>query len=139
MTTATEDKIKVLESAIHYLRNNGNLHGICDAIMFSCGSLPDVPKFYGITLPPRKYAYCDVYAFSFPLTKAGKQQRIKFLEKAIKKLKKMTQQERTSIIDKIIWSQFKGVRMDNIYYNDRFNALNKLSDSELLKQNPELN
>ena len=51
----------------------------------------------------------------------------------------MNQQERTVIIDKIIRSQFRGVRMDNIYYNDRFNALNKLSDEELLKQNPELN
>lgn len=51
----------------------------------------------------------------------------------------MNQQERKAIIEKIIRSQFRGVRMDEIYYNDRFTALSKLSDQELLKQNPELN
>jgi hypothetical protein len=40
---------------------------------------------------------------------------------------------RQELIDKIIWSQYKGMRMDDTYYNDRYNALNKLSDEVLLK------
>lgn len=37
------------------------------------------------------------------------------------------------LIDKIIWSQFKGMKMDQIFYNDRYNALSKLSIEELKK------
>jgi len=52
----------------------------------------------------------------------------------------MTQQEREAVIDKIIRSQHRGAgKIDYIFYNDRFNALAKLTDSQLLQQNPNLN
>lgn len=81
-----EDKIKVLERAIEYLQHNRLTTGICDALSFSCGTLPGDPRFYGIILPPRKYKFLGWPAFAYPLTTGGKITRINVLKKAIKKL-----------------------------------------------------
>jgi hypothetical protein len=43
----------------------------------------------------------------------------------------MDASKRNELIHKIIVTQFKGVRMDSTYYNDRFNALEKLTDVQL--------
>lgn len=93
-----EDKIKVLEFAIQELMNHDISFGICDALNFAVDMtyLPSIfrnPKHYGIILPPKEYA-SKQYAsklgwtplFSYPCTKEGKQQRIKVLQGAIKKL-----------------------------------------------------
>lgn len=41
---------------------------------------------------------------------------------------------RADIIDRIIHRDFKGMKMDNIYYNDRFAALDKLTDEQLIDE-----
>lgn len=154
MKPQNEDKIKVLEKAVEIISLELSMYfGICDALNFATNRLDqhDVfrnPKFYGIVLPDRIYRNRlnedgteGSLMFSYPCTLEGRQQRIEVLQNAINKLKPttMNKQERTAIIDKIIRSQFRGVRLDEIYYNDRFTALNKLTDEELLKQSPELN
>lgn len=147
MVTGNEDKIKVLEKALVILELELSMYlGVCDAINTAVSILefPAVfrdAKLYGIELPERRYfdSQEETRLFSYPCTLEGRQQRIEVLQEAIQKLKAMNTEERKAIIDKIIYTQFRGVRMDNIYYNDRFNALNKLSDEELLGQNSELN
>ena len=142
------DKIKVLEKAIQWLETEDNYFGICDAIRFSSNELHMANGFrepidYGIQLPPKVYHTSDgqELAFCYPCTSEGKQQRIEVLQQAINRLKTntMTQDERRQVINKIIIMTFKGVKMDAIYFNDRFEALSKLSDEELLGQQADLN
>ena len=144
--TVNDDKIKVLEKAVQYIKNNDNYTGICDGLNSGRYELDldgqfREPSLYGIELPPKVYYTSDgeYQVFSYPCTAEGKQQRIEVLQEAINRLKTMTQDERRQVINKIIISTFKGVKMDAIYFNDRFEALNKLSDEELLNQNSELN
>lgn len=146
---SNNDKIKVLERALNILKLEKSLNfGICDAINFAVKYLdyPSMfsnPSYYGIELPQKIYdGVCLRNLFSYPCTLEGRQQRIEVLETAINNLKgnNMNKQEREALIDKVIKSQYSGARpIDYLVYTDKFNALNKLSDEELLKQNPELN
>lgn len=144
-----DDPIKALEMALNIFKLEKSLNfGICDALNFAVKYLdyPSMfsnPSYYGIELPEKIYdGVCRRNLFSYPCTLEGRQQRIEVLQEAINRLKQptMNKQEREAFIDKLIKSQHKGARpIDYLVYTDRFNALNKLSDEELLKQNPDLN